>query len=77
MEYTKNALSISDQIAALQKRGLVVRDLSAIEQSLNNVTYIVYWLNNIDQKNTFVADLKIILSKFPTINPGAMGFPQG
>lgn len=38
---------------------------------------IVYWLNNIDPKNTFAADLKKLLSKFPTVNPGAMGFPNG
>ena len=37
---------------------------------------IVYWLNNIDPKNTFVTDLKTLLSKFPTVNPGAMGFPN-
>ena len=38
---------------------------------------IVYWLNNIDPRNTFVAELKSLLSKFPTVNPAAMGFPQG
>ena len=38
---------------------------------------IVYWLNNIDPRNTFVTELKTLLSKFPTVNPAAMGFPQG
>lgn len=38
---------------------------------------IVYWLNNIDPKNTFVTEFKTLLSKFPTVNPSAMGFPQG
>ena len=38
---------------------------------------IVYWLNNIDPQNTFVSELKILLSKFPTVHPSAMGFPQG
>ena len=38
---------------------------------------IVYWLNNIDPRNTFVTELQNLLSKFPTVNPAAMGFPQG
>ena len=39
MEYRKPALSISDQLAALQQRGLAVLDLAAAEQFLNNVSY--------------------------------------
>lgn len=38
---------------------------------------IRYILNNIDPRNTFVTELKTLLSKFPTVNPAAMGFPQG
>jgi len=38
---------------------------------------IRYLLNSIDPQNTFVADLKNLLSKFPSVNPAAMGFPQG
>lgn len=36
---------------------------------------IVYWLNTIDPKNTFVADFKALLAKYPTVNPVLMGFP--
>jgi len=28
-------------------------------------------------QTTFVADLKALLEKYPTVNPIAMGFPQG
>lgn len=36
---------------------------------------IVYWLNAIDDRNTFVADFKALLMKYPSVNPSAMGFP--
>ena len=39
MEYTKPALSIIDQIAILQQRGLVITDVAIAEQFLNNVSY--------------------------------------
>ena len=39
MEYSKPALSISDQIAALQQRGLVINDPTQAEEFLNNVSY--------------------------------------
>lgn len=38
---------------------------------------IAYWLNAIDQTNTFVADFKVLLAKYPTIDTVAMGFPKG
>ena len=38
---------------------------------------IAYWLNAIDQKNTFVADFKALLTKYPTVDTAAMGFPRG
>lgn len=38
---------------------------------------IAYWLNAIDQKNTFVADFKALLTKYPTVDTSAMGFPRG
>lgn len=37
---------------------------------------IAYWLQGIDPQNTFVADLKAMLMKYPTVTPSAMGFPQ-
>ena len=39
MEYNKPALSITDQLAALQQRGLTIHDSAAAEQFLNNVSY--------------------------------------
>jgi abortive infection bacteriophage resistance protein len=36
---------------------------------------IAYWLNAIDDKNSFVSDFKSLLTKYPTINPALMGFP--
>ena len=38
---------------------------------------IAYWLNAIEQKNTFVADFKALLTKYPTVDTAAMGFPYG
>lgn len=35
-----------------------------------------YWLNSIDQNNTFVADFKSLLAKNPTVDVAAMGFPK-
>ena len=36
---------------------------------------IAYWLNGIDAQNTFAADLRVLLSKYPTVDVAAMGFP--
>ena len=36
---------------------------------------IAYWLNAIDDRNSFVSDFKALLTKYPTINPVLMGFP--
>lgn len=36
---------------------------------------IAYWLNAIDPQNTFVGDLKLLLLRYPTVDPTAMGFP--
>lgn len=38
---------------------------------------IAYWINAIDDKNSFVSDFKALLTKYPTINPVLMGFPRG
>lgn len=35
---------------------------------------IAYWLNAIDEKNTFVSDFKNLLKKYPSVNPELMGF---
>lgn len=39
MEYNKPALSISDQLIALQQRGITILDSAKAEQFLNNVSY--------------------------------------
>ena len=36
---------------------------------------IAYWLNGIDAQNSFAADLKALLAKYPTVDAAAMGFP--
>jgi abortive infection bacteriophage resistance protein len=38
---------------------------------------IAYWLRGIDPQTTFVADLKALLGKYPTVSPLAMGFVAG
>ncbi len=38
---------------------------------------ISYLLNVIDEQNTFVKDIKLLLQKFPSVDAVAMGFPQG
>lgn len=37
---------------------------------------IAYWLNAIDTRNTFVADFKSLLAKYPTVDTAAMGFTR-
>ena len=37
---------------------------------------IAYLLHSIDVRSTFAADLKTLLTKYPTVNPSAMGFVQ-
>ena len=36
---------------------------------------LIYWLNSIKPDNSFVADFKQLLAKYPNIDPKAMGFP--
>lgn len=38
---------------------------------------IAYWLNAIDDENSFAADFKHLLNKYPIIKPSMMGFPSG
>lgn len=39
MKYTKKAVSIADQIARLEKRGLVIVDKRRAEKHLSNISY--------------------------------------
>ena len=36
--------------------------------------YITYLLNSIEPQNTFTADIKALLSKYPMVAPTEMGF---
>ena len=38
---------------------------------------IAYWLNSINSQNTFARDFKALLSKYPAVDPAAMGCPKG
>ena len=38
---------------------------------------IAYWLNAINPANTFAADIKSLLAKYPVVDPAAMGCPKG
>lgn len=53
MEYSKPALSITDQLAALQQRGLTIQDSATAEQFLNNVSYFRFaaYLRIFEQPN--------------------------
>lgn len=42
-----------------------------------HLCYIAYWLNSINPTNTFTTDIKALLSKYPVVDPAAMGFPRG
>ena len=38
---------------------------------------LAYWLNAVNNTNTFKSDLKKLLGKYPSVDPTAMGFPTG
>ena len=38
---------------------------------------IIYLLNRIDLQNTFTADIKALLARYPNVDPAAMGFVAG
>lgn len=38
---------------------------------------IAYWMNSIDQANTFTKDIKRLIRKYPNVDTSAMGFPHG
>ena len=42
-----------------------------------HLCYIAYWLQSINPSNTFINDIKALLSKYPVVDPAAMGFPRG
>ena len=38
---------------------------------------LAYWLNAIDPANTFAADFKALLARYPSVDPAAMGVARG
>ena len=53
-----------------------ITDFSFRVQTLYpQLCYVVYWLNSISAKNTFVADFKQLLIKHPSASPHLLGFP--
>lgn len=42
-----------------------------------HLCYIAYWLNAIDPQNSFADNFKSLLTKYPIVDPAAMGMPQG
>lgn len=53
-----------------------ITDFSFREQTLYpQLCYLVYWLNSIIPDNTFVADFKQLLIKYPSVNTRLLGFP--
>ena len=54
-----------------------ITDFSFREQTLYpQLCYVVYWLNSISIDNTFVADFKQLLSKYPSVRTHLLGFPH-
>ena len=52
-----------------------ITDFSFREQTLYpQLCYVVYWLNSISMGNTFVADFKQLLSKYPSVRTHLLGF---
>ena len=71
MRYSKQILTLAEQIEVLKQRGLIIGD----ESEAMRLCCIAYLLNIIDPQNTFVADFKTLLRKYPTVDPRAMGCP--
>lgn len=54
-----------------------IEDFSFREQTLYpQLCYVVYWLNSISPDNTFVADFKQLLVKYPAVKIHLLGFPH-
>lgn len=42
-----------------------------------HLCYIAYLLNSINPTSTFAQNIKALLTKYPVVDPAAMGFPRG
>ncbi len=47
------------------------------DRSYAIICCLAYWLNAVNNTNTFKSDLKKLLAKYPSVDPSAMGFPKG
>ena len=53
-----------------------IANFSFREQTLYpQLCYVAYWLNSITSGNTFIADFKQLLAKYPSVNTRLLGFP--
>ena len=89
MEYTKQPITLAEQINILKQRGLIFEDEEQAIAVLNHISFfpidrlypqlccIAYWLNSINPQNTFVQDFRSLLSRYPMVQPSMMGFPRG
>ena len=50
--------------------------LVQLDKIYPHLCYIAYWLNSINPTNTFTKDIKALLTKYPVVDPAAMGFPR-
>ena len=67
MEYTKQPITLAEQINILKQRGLI----------FENENEALSGLNSINPQNTFVQDFKSLLKKYSSVQPSMMGFPRG
>ena len=74
--YPKHIQTFANQISILKQRGLMIANEQEAEEWLHKVSYIRYWLNIIDPSNTLTQDLAQLFSLYPSVYPGALGFPQ-
>lgn len=59
-------------------RGFWIRNFNfPADRLYSPLCCIAYWLQSIDTYNTFTSDIKALLSKYPTVDPIAMGFVRG
>ena len=50
---------------------------TATKSLYSHLCCLVYWMNSIEPGNLFVTEFKNLLTKYPNIDPSAMGFPRG
>ena len=62
---------------ALRMRQKWISNLNfPIDRLYPQLCCVAYWLNSINPQNTFTADFKLLLSKYPAVQTSMMGFPH-